>query len=302
MKIAKINEHVFKELGKEKNLILYHNIIYNLTGVVIDFINSDNNAMSILPIEHLNPYCKLMRCSPQRIKLCNECDSLHLGRAKRTKNEQLYLCDLGLYEIILPLFDSHDNYIGAMATGQFLLEGQKSLTYGEVEKLSKGLNFDATELYKLYKASPCLTQKQLDGLYQFLRHIGELIIENSTNILFWEKTNVTTHTKMMTDFIQENYHKHLTVQMIAEKFFLAPNYFSRIFKKNVGVTFVEYLNMFRVRKAEDLLQKSGLGVVEIGFLCGFGSASQFYRVFKSARGLSPKEYAKKQLKLIKSTK
>jgi hypothetical protein len=57
MQISDIEEKVFHQLGKEDKLIEYHNIIYQLTGVVIDFINVEGRTMNILPVQHLNAYC-----------------------------------------------------------------------------------------------------------------------------------------------------------------------------------------------------------------------------------------------------
>jgi AraC-like DNA-binding protein len=66
--------------------------------------------------------------------------------------------------------------------------------------------------------------------------------------------------------------------------------FCRAFKQRFGKTFTSYLNHIRIKKASELLKNPNLSVTEIAFFVGYGSFSQFMRVFKTIYGVSPKEY------------
>ena len=81
MKILDIENRIFAELGKEEKLILYHDIIYKLTTLVIDYVNSEGKSMRILPISHLNLYCRKFHASLEFPNRCVECDKQHIREA-----------------------------------------------------------------------------------------------------------------------------------------------------------------------------------------------------------------------------
>lgn len=69
-------------------------------------------------------------------------------------------------------------------------------------------------------------------------------------------------------------------------------HFTRFFKATTGMTFGEYLNSFRVKRAEWYLTSTEDTVTEVAFKAGFNSLQTFDRVFKSHKGCSPTEYRK----------
>lgn len=71
-----------------------------------------------------------------------------------------------------------------------------------------------------------------------------------------------------------------------------PEYFSFLFKKKTGQSYTEYLTSVKIANAKKMLKINGLAVSEICFACGFGSVSNFNRVFKKTEGISPSQYRK----------
>jgi AraC-like DNA-binding protein/ligand-binding sensor protein len=293
MKIQDIEAKVFLALGKEDKFVEYHNIIYKLVGVVVDFVNLDGKAMNILPFEHLNKYCAALQRSPN--EPCQCYTSKFLIEARNLQQVLLYRCYAGLTDLILPLYDEEKKYIGALTAGQFFVEGETPCSEEFISDLGKREKVETGDktLYELYMESPVLNQRQIEGLIDFLHYIGEMILDARSKILFWEQGNAADRIQLIRDYIHQNYMKDLSVEKIAARFFLSPNYFCRYFKKSTGVTFVEYLNLYRIQKAEELLRNRALGIMEISIRCGFGSISQFYRYFKQIKGVSPKELRKK---------
>ena len=57
-----------------------------------------------------------------------------------------------------------------------------------------------------------------------------------------------------------------------------------------NVSFTDYINAFRVNKAKEMLSDTRLSVSEIAMMTGFGSISQFNRVFLAETGMSAKKY------------
>ena len=57
MNIEQINRKIFAELGREKQLLEYRDIIYQLLGVVIDFANTEGTSLRLSNLEYFNPFC-----------------------------------------------------------------------------------------------------------------------------------------------------------------------------------------------------------------------------------------------------
>ncbi len=92
-------------------------------------------------------------------------------------------------------------------------------------------------------------------------------------------------------YLQENYTAPITLPALAGRYFVSPAHFSRMFKKETGYPFSEYLNLLRLKKAESLLcQLNASTVTEIAKYCGFNDSNYFSVRFKQRYGLSPKRY------------
>lgn len=88
-------------------------------------------------------------------------------------------------------------------------------------------------------------------------------------------------------FISENYDKQLTTKTLAEKVHLSEGYFCQVFKEVTGKTAMEYINHFRIDKAEKMLWQTDMSVAEIAFCCGFDDANYFSRTYKKFKGETP---------------
>ncbi len=93
-----------------------------------------------------------------------------------------------------------------------------------------------------------------------------------------------------TKYINERLTEDLTVFTLAEQFHVARNYFSRLFKKEMGEGCNEYITRKRIDIAKQYLGVSGLKTYEIAGKIGYHDTNYFSLAFKKNTGLSPKEY------------
>jgi len=91
-------------------------------------------------------------------------------------------------------------------------------------------------------------------------------------------------------FVKENYTKEISLEEIAKTLDMNREYFCRLFKKTVGITFVDYVNLVRISQAKRLLISSQKTIVEISSELGFSSVSYFTRVFKNITNSTPAIY------------
>lgn len=91
-------------------------------------------------------------------------------------------------------------------------------------------------------------------------------------------------------YIRANYMEHLTLTDTARHCAVSPEHLSRVFKRETGFGFNEYLNLYRLKKAESLL-KSGQGksIAQVAMLCGFSDSNYFSGAYKKMFGIPPSQ-------------
>ncbi len=91
-------------------------------------------------------------------------------------------------------------------------------------------------------------------------------------------------------YIEDNYNKELTLSDIANVVFVTPNYLSRIFKEEMQVNFIDWLNKYRIEKAKDMLLEPGAKTYEVAEKVGYGDYKYFSQIFKKYTGITPKDF------------
>lgn len=95
--------------------------------------------------------------------------------------------------------------------------------------------------------------------------------------------------KKSIDYIHKNYKQHISLQDISNYVFLSHEYFSRLFKEEVGENFSSYLTNYRMKKAESLIKNTDMKISQIAIEVGYTNASYFSRSYKKFKGISPED-------------
>jgi AraC-like DNA-binding protein len=99
-------------------------------------------------------------------------------------------------------------------------------------------------------------------------------------------------TRRAATFMQEHYGEPLRMAQVARVAGFAPDYFSRLFKRDEGTTPELYLRRWRVERAKEMLLGTKLSLDAVRKLCGFRTRSYFHRAFKELAQCTPLEYRK----------
>jgi two-component system response regulator YesN len=93
------------------------------------------------------------------------------------------------------------------------------------------------------------------------------------------------------EFIDEHYpEESISLDKVARKVNISPNYFSAMFSQEVGQTFIDYLTSKRIGEAKRMLRKTDKRSSEIAFAIGYKDPHYFSFVFKKVTGCTPSEY------------
>ncbi|MCM3781705.1 helix-turn-helix domain-containing protein [Neobacillus mesonae] len=92
------------------------------------------------------------------------------------------------------------------------------------------------------------------------------------------------------DMIHSRYDQDITLDSCAAELNYHPFYLSRVFKKDVGMPFSDYLTTYRMNKAKLLLESTDMLVSDIGHKLKYANTSAFIRTFRKSAGMTPGQY------------
>jgi len=140
-------------------------------------------------------------------------------------------------------------------------------------------------------------ENRLPGYQQVLRSLAEAV----THQIIRGVLKVTKHADVISDkfdiermveYMNQNYGEKLSNNELAQIVNMSPSHFIRTFKKEIGLSPMDYLIRVRIDKAKQLLRTNTKSITEVSLQCGFNSASHFSSSFARHTGMTPSGYQK----------
>ena len=91
-------------------------------------------------------------------------------------------------------------------------------------------------------------------------------------------------------YIREHYQENISLELLADRLEITPEYLSTLFNKEMGINFSIFLKRFRISHAKRLLKGTDKKIYEIAGEVGYNDPKYFNRVFKEEVGVSPGDY------------
>lgn len=168
----------------------------------------------------------------------------------------------------------------------------------------RNANFDTpviivTGKSSLYYAEKCADlgvcgyiNKPYDINY-LIKRITAAINPEENNLSEPSKNNIHPKVNKCLKYINLHFAEPINKNSISEKLDISPDYLGKLFHKDIGVSFVSYLNRVRIEEAKKMLSSSSLCLAEIIDKVGFGTMQHFFKQFKRHTGTTPDEYRKR---------
>ena len=151
--------------------------------------------------------------------------------------------------------------------------------------------YNLSDIY-IREIDKCTTEAQLGLLHR------EAVDDFAQRMELLHRTN--RYPRAVTaalDHIYDNLHTKLSLSMLAGAAGLSESYFSRLFKREVGMSVPEYITSKRIEAASNMLRYTDYSVLDIAeYLC-FSSESYFIKVFREHTGLTPKAFRERNYRV-----
>ncbi|MDD6208018.1 MAG: AraC family transcriptional regulator [Clostridiales bacterium] len=136
--------------------------------------------------------------------------------------------------------------------------------------------------------------KEIDSMdWDAMKEKAEQQIRYLVKVVRFSKQMVRSELVTQTiQFMEEHYQEEISLQEVADQLGVTPQHLSKLFKKETGKNYIDWLTHLRIEKAKEILLTGKVSIREVGYLVGIQDPNYFSRLFKKNVGVSPSEYLK----------
>ncbi|MFI3293699.1 MAG: AraC family transcriptional regulator [Rikenellaceae bacterium] len=178
-----------------------------------------------------------------------------------------------------------------------LLRNQFDSIRKMLDRSKRGLSFPLNSIMKVYSLLDVVATKAgfdqfmviMRILYELSRCEGAQTLSN-TSFAKVEQSADSRRVAKINAYISVHYREQIRLNTLADLVGMTPPAFSRFFKLRTGSNLSDYITDIRLGAASRLLVDSTMGISEICYECGFNNLSNFNRIFKKRKQVTPKEF------------
>ena len=257
--------------------------LYLVTGMTATIYNSKKYWVTSYPLYNCS-YCNSLRQNNDYHMRCRANDAEAFEMCAKKRETIIYRCYMGLYEIMIPLFDL-DNICGYLLLGQAMEDGDEARR-GYCRGIL-GARPDMTEEMAMddIARNTAVTEEKLRAIAHIAQTYAEYISEKN---IFANEVNSLAN--LASVYIREHLTQKITNDELCYVFLCDRKKLVREFKEAHGMSIVDYTNNLRLRKARHMLQKNpDLSISYVSSSSGFSYQSYFSKLFIKKYGISPTE-------------
>ena len=247
-------------------------LLRRLLDIRITFFDMQEQELGYFHIKAMSGYCARRRASRAFNARCVACDRSHLDEAKRIRDALIYHCHNGLIEGIVPLYDQHGIYLGA-------------IVFGQLRDPERPAPADASPgQRRLYQALQTCTPERAHDIGYLLKYVSEYIIEKEL-IRYRNRP----WAEQIERFIGENPGRRITVRELADLIGASASFITHHFRAEFGRSPKDYVWRAKMEKARALIE-GGKRVQDVAEALGFYDAFHFSKRFKAYWGQPPSRF------------
>ncbi|GAB2567755.1 helix-turn-helix domain-containing protein [Gracilibacillus alcaliphilus] len=158
------------------------------------------------------------------------------------------------------------------------------------------------QIQRLLHEKECTSIEEKEEVIYWIEQIP--YIESFTDLsslikkVFQEMINIMCANKpihrtirLVQAIIHKNYHQNLTLDRMAKEVYVSSAYLSALFKKELGINYLDYLHQYRIEQSKPLLKKN-LKIYTVAKMTGYNDEKNFSQTFKKWTGMTPSQFQK----------
>lgn len=252
-----------------------------------------------LPMEytiHSSAFCDGAKTTPEGLRACLRCKSAALRKAIRLGRTYTGQCYLGLTEIVRPVY-VEDRLVCVIFIGNMVRKSRIDEVSVRIGRNSTRTGVDAKQQLGLLTAAEPVGDELLLEYQELADILEEMVVHNAFGI---SKLRAKTESaspiyrqeghwvvEMLQNYAAAYYNRDIRLSQLAKLYFLNAQYLCRLFRKETGTHFSEYVNRVRIDNAKHLLEHTEEDIIRIAGKVGFANVTYFNRLFRRYTGMNP---------------
>lgn len=242
-----------------------------------------------------SPFCERVR---ENWKGCEHCRKFHETVASRTGERGIgeMQCDGGMTEFAVALKTGGETLGYLLAGGYRVGELDRSGANRLRHLMGRmGVRGNPQEWDILGGTARQLNEDQHEALKRWVVRAAESLMRSMEFREVDPDRPLPGFVRKICAVIQNRYKSPPSLEEAAAHCGLSKGYFCRAFHESTGLRYVEYIHAVRTEKFCELLKDAEISITEAAFAVGFQSLSQFNRVFRKQRGVSPRDWRRQNM-------
>lgn len=261
------------------------------TGWQLTFLPAADTADGLPTPLTESHYCSVMGWSKECHHHCTKVSAIHLRGVNQNLKAHTWQCQAGLWKVAVPVVVGN-RQVATLIGGQVLREPPTRQGFLRLTKRLADwrLGSRLKRIRAAYMSTHAVSSAEFEGMMQVLNLFAKQLAVEAEHCMIASRSSEPPWLTRVRQWVESAANERLTLTQAAERANMSPSYFSTMFKKAAGASFVEYVARVRLEKAKTLLGDPFARVSEVAFTAGFRSIPQFNRVFHKLVGMSPTAY------------
>lgn len=263
----------------------YLNSFSRLTGLKVSLIDSRFRGIVVRGYD-VGEYCSILHTSQKCLEVCIESNIDAFNNSKESGEPYIYRCPFGLGEIVVPVKEGNAA-VGYLITGPILDTEERSEELLKKHFYENGLDVSGERAEEAIGRIRRSSAEEVRAVCDMLSLLADYIGREG----FMRESEKTVG-QLVKDYVKRNLSRKITLADLSLQTHCSTVTLTEHFRREFGMSVMEYVMIKRMLLAEELLSNSRLSVAEISGRCGFCDAEYFSKCFKRFRGVSPAKFRK----------
>src|SRR5882724_11630980 len=207
----------------------------------------------------------------------------------------------GLSESAVPVYVG-DHILGFLETGEVMLKNPTKKRFASITRQLRtwGYKADWKQLERAYFRTRVLSPDRYGAMLRLLSIFAQHLSILSNQLVVRREQDESANMARARQFIEKHQAEPVSLGRVAQVANISRHYFCKMFKKEKGMNFIDYLSRVRIEKSKTLLLNPNSRISEAAFASGFQSMTNFNRAFRRIVGRSPTQFRESLPKLRRS--
>ena len=273
--------------------VVAEHVLRRTGELVISHLTNNNTPMTFLQVDLPEPELVTLNSN-----FSPDTDIIHMRQIETRYEYSAALTDAvqqGNLSLALHLVGRYDPRTQTAVRNAHPLRNAQNYCIVLNTQLRHALEKSGIHPYRVDKLSNAigLEIEQLKNTAQLPNFFNSVIRRYCRLVQEHSYPNLKPLTNLAVTYIKEHLADNLTVKDTAKALTVNANYLSTLFHKDMGITFIDFVNRERTKQAAALLQHTNLQIQQIASAVGYNNTSYFAKQFQRFQGISPSDYRRK---------